>query len=66
MNGKKYMISFRCFFDNNSEQRYSTHYQQLRLRDIERWIVSYRFTHPACTSISFKIWFENLEKAKEE
>ena len=66
MNSKKYMVSFRCFFDRGGEANYSTHYQPLRLCDIERWIVSYRFTHPACTSISFKIWFEDSAKAKED
>ncbi len=66
MHNKKYTVSFRCFFDKGGETNYSTHYQSLRLCDIERWIVSYRFTHPNCTSISFKIWFENSENAKEE
>lgn len=50
--------SFRCFYDGDEGAvRFTTHYQSLPLEDIPRWLEAYHFTHPACTSISCKVWF---------
>lgn len=55
-----YNVSFRCFYDTDGgEQKYSTHIQRLSLREIPKWIDAYRFTHPCCQSISFKVWFNS-------
>ena len=54
---EEYNFSFRCFFGGTS---YNAHYQRLRLSDVARWIEAYRFTHPNCTSISFKVWFTEM------
>lgn len=51
-----YDCSFRCFFDNDGEQRYSTHYQPLAVSEIPRWVEAYCYTHPTCQSISVKVW----------
>ena len=54
----KYNVSFRCFFDNEDGVHFTTHYIPLfPLQDIPRWVDSYKFTHPNCTSISCKVWF---------
>lgn len=55
---EKYNVSFRCFFDAESGTNFTTHYVPLfPLTDIPRWVDSYKFTHPNCTSISVKVWF---------
>lgn len=52
-------ISFRCHYQNGE---FTTHRQDLKVSDIPKWIESYKFTHPECISISFKIWFADLDK----
>ena len=55
---EKYNVSFRCFFDGECGTNFTTHYVLLfPLTDIPRWVDSYKFTHPNCTSISVKVWF---------
>ena len=54
-----YDISFRCFYPGDSV---CNHIQRLPLKDIPRWIDSYKFTHPNCVSISVKVWFCDLDK----
>ncbi len=49
--------SFRCFFENEGEKKYVTHYQPMPLADVPRWIEAYRFTHPNVAAISAKVWF---------
>lgn len=49
-----YDVSFRCFYENGCA---TNHVQLMPLADIPRWIDSYKFTHPACVSISVKVWF---------
>ena len=51
-----YAVSFRCFYGNGVA---TNHFQDLPLSDIPRWLDSYKFTHPACISISCKIWFSS-------
>lgn len=48
-------VSFYCYYSNGNVTR---HTQELFLNDIPRWIESYKFTHPDCTSISCKVWFD--------
>lgn len=57
---EKYNTSFRCFFDGEGNPHYTTHYApQFPAKDIQKWIASYRFTHPNCTAISVKVWLVN-------
>ncbi len=51
-------ISFRCHYPNGE---FTSHRQDLKLADIPKWIESYKFTHPECVSVSFKIWFTDME-----
>ena len=53
-----YDISFRCFYPAGEPTQ---HRQQMKLSDIPKWIESYKFTHPNCTSISVKIWLTDAE-----
>lgn len=56
--GDRFNTSFRCFFDNDDGVHFTTHYNEnFPVADIPRWIDSYKFTHPNCTSISVKVWF---------
>lgn len=52
----KFSISFFCYY---GDQHHTVHVQELDLRDVPAWIASYAFTHPACTAISFKVWFSD-------
>lgn len=61
----EYTMSFRCFFPGVTPN-YATHYQQLPVCDIPRWIDAYKFTHPRCTSISCKVWFVEPPKKEED
>lgn len=54
-----YDVSFRCYFPGDGV---CNHMQRMPLKDIPRWIDSYRFTHPNCVSISVKVWFSDLDK----
>lgn len=65
MNPTTFNCSFRCYFDAAGEsENYNMHYQRLPLSDVPRWIDAYHFTHPGCTSISVKVWF-NSESTEE-
>lgn len=52
-----YSISFRCYFGKN----FTTHRQEMPLKDIPKWIEAYIFTHPECRSISVKVYFREEE-----
>lgn len=49
------MISFRCYYPNGT---WTNHYEDVRLKDIKKWIEAYKFTHPKCTGITISIKFE--------
>lgn len=49
-----YHMSFRCYYENGEP---CNHYRDLALSDIPRWMDAYKFTHPDCTSITVKVWF---------
>lgn len=49
----RYELSFRCYFAPGD---YTQHYQTMPLKDIEKWVKAYRFTHPNVQSITVKIW----------
>lgn len=61
MNIKKqtFDVSFHCYYANTPEP--TRHFQSLTVMEIPKWIEAYKFTHPACKSISFKIWFTDTE-----
>lgn len=50
-----YDVSLRCYFDR---ARYTLHRQDMPLKDIQRWINAYQFTHPECQSIVVKLWLK--------
>lgn len=50
---KQYNISFRCFYADGS---YTTHRQDMSLKEIGKWIEAYTFTHPECKRISVSVW----------
>ena len=53
-----YSVSFHCYFPNTGMK--CKHYQVMPLKDIQKWIDCYKFTHPNCTEISilFQVTFE--------
>ena len=56
----KYNASFRCYYNDETGVHYNNHYfPQFPTSDIPKWLDSYLFTHPNCTSVSVKIWFKN-------
>lgn len=58
-----YNVCFRCFYLGGN---YTEHRQELLLSEIPRWLDSYKFTHPECVSISFKIWWtDNIIEKKD-
>lgn len=56
MNKKKFGLSFRCYFPG--EGNIVTHYQDMPLKDVPKWIEAYKFTHPNVVSITVKIWLD--------
>lgn len=55
-----YSVSLRCYFDR---AQYTLHRQDMPLKDIQRWIDAYQFTHPNCQSIVVKIWLKEEMEA---
>lgn len=53
-----FSISFYCHYENGDQTK---HRQDLQLKDIPKWLEAYRFTHPNCQAVSFKIWFSDME-----
>ena len=47
-------VSFRCYYPDGS---HTNHHQAVLYDDIGYWIDCYKFTHPACVSISVRVWF---------
>lgn len=63
----KYNVSFRCFFPSDGETNATTHYNpSFALSDIPRWLDAYKFTHPNCTAISTKVWFNGSAQTNDE
>lgn len=58
---KTYDISIRCYYPNGNKTQHS---QTLPLKDIAKWVEAYRFTHPACKAVTFKIWLHDEEEAR--
>ena len=52
----KYDLSIRCHFGPGDN--YTQHRQVLILKEIEKWVEAYRFTHPNVQSFSIKLWLE--------
>ena len=62
---EQYNTSFRCYYDSECGTHANTHYIPcFPVSDIPKWITAYQFTHPSCTSISVKVWF-NSANAEE-
>lgn len=59
MENTTFKLSFRCFYEDGEP---NTHWRFLTLGEIPRWIDAYKFTHPNCTSITVKVWFNNPDK----
>lgn len=57
-----YNVSFRCFFPERGN--FTNHHQTMALRDIEKWIEAYKFTHPNMMSITVKVWMKDGEEQK--
>lgn len=55
-----FYISFHCFYPGCDTPCRKE--QKLKLSEIPRWIDSYKFTHPNCTSIAVKVWFSSTEE----
>lgn len=60
---QKFFVSFRCYYPNGAEP--TNHRQELKLSEIPKWIDCYKFTHPACESVTVKIWFSDLAQETE-
>lgn len=54
---KQYNMSIRCYFPGNNN--YTQHYPVMPLKDIQKWIEAYKFTHPNLESVTVKIWFND-------
>lgn len=62
---KVYHLSIRAYFPGLGN--YTTHYQDMDLKDIKKWIEAYKFTHPNCQAITVKIYLEEAAiNANEE
>jgi hypothetical protein len=60
-----YNCSFRCYFPSDTGLNFVTHFQEIALSDIPKWIKAYQFTHPACLSVCVKIWLTSRENFNE-
>lgn len=58
----KYGISFRCYYEKPEDS--TTHYREMELQDVPKWVEAYRFTHPCVQSITVKVWF--MGKGEQE
>ena len=59
-------VSFRCYFPSDCGSNYATHFQELSLSEIPKWIKAYQYTHPTCLSICVKVWLTERENYDEE
>ena len=48
-------MNFRCYYTDGDP---CNHYRDLPMEDIARWMEAYKFTHPNCTAITVKVWFD--------
>lgn len=61
---KQYTLSFRCFYEGS--RNYTQHFQTMPLKDIEKWIDAYRYTHPALEAVSVIIWVRDGDRVENE
>lgn len=52
-------VSFRCYYPTGDP---CDKLQMIYLSQILKWIDSYLFTHPACVSITVKVWALNVSR----
>lgn len=57
-----YNISIRCFFTGRGN--YTTHRQDMQLKDLPKWLETYIFTHPNVESITVKLWTKDGKEAQ--
>ena len=60
MKKQEYSLSIRCYFPGVNN--YTQHRQTMPLKDVEKWIEAYTFTHPTVQAISLKIWVKGTEE----
>lgn len=58
---KEYDISIRCYFPGANN--YTQHRQVMPLKNMEKWVEAYRFTHPTVRAITLKVWLDEEGKA---
>lgn len=56
-----FRVSIRCYYKTNKV----THYQEMTLKDIPKWIEAYKFTHPDASAISVKVTFTEPSKIED-
>lgn len=56
---KQYDVNFRCYFPGAGN--HTNHHCTMPLKEVERWVESYYFTHPNVESITVKVWFKSFE-----
>ena len=62
---KEYHLSIRCYFEGYGN--YTTHYRDMDLKDIKKWVEAYKLTHPMCKAITVKIYLdEEAEQGANE
>lgn len=52
-------MSFKCYYLDGDP---CLHYRDMPMEDIPKWIDAYKFTHPNCTAITVKVWFNDKEE----
>lgn len=57
-----YDISIRCYFTGRGN--YTTHRQNMPLKDIPKWLEAYMFTHPNAESITVKLWPQDKKECE--
>lgn len=58
MKNQMFHISFRTYFPNGNK---CDHQEDMKLKDIPKWIECYKFTHKDCISITVKVWYTDIE-----
>lgn len=59
---KRYGMNFRCYFPGTGN--HTNHHCTMPLKDVERWVEAYQFTHPNIESITVKVWLKDFESVE--
>ena len=60
---KQYAMSIRCHFPGKGN--YTQHYPVMPLKDVQKWVEAYEFTHPNVESVTIKVWLHDKEVQHE-